>query len=89
MYEIYLGAFTACVFSSGFLVGAVVGAKGAEKRAVTKIAVAKSRAEESDKFYRWAMKAIDHKNDILRKLRAELADRPAPRKRDANGRFVK
>ena len=77
-----LACFAICIFSSGFLFGAVIGAKGAEKRALTKIAVAENRAEywydEADRYVK-----------SVRELRAKLEACPAPRQRDANGRFVK
>lgn len=89
MYEVYLALSAACVFSSGYLVGAVVGAKGEEKRAVTKIALAENRAEywhdEAEANARTAQ-GLRAERD---RLSSELAARPAPRRRDANGRFVK
>lgn len=89
MFEVYIGLFAACVFSSGYLVGAVVGAKGAEKRAITKTAIAENRAEywhdEAEANARTAQ-GLRAERD---RLSSELAARPTPRQRDANGRFVK
>ena len=95
-----LACFAICIFSSGFLFGAVIGAKGAEKRAVTKIALAEDKAN-SNRIKRNAdvgfyiaengrlKRQVEAQLQRIGELRVELADRPLPRQRDAKGRFVK
>lgn len=89
MYEFYVGLVVSCVFSSGYMVGAVVGARGAEKRAVTKITIAENRAEywhdEAEANARTAQGLRAERDRLFN----ELADRPLSRQRDAKGRFVK
>lgn len=89
MFEFYTAVAAACVFSSGYLFGTIIGVRGEEKRARTKIAIAENRAEywhdEAEANARTAQGLRAERDRLF----SELADRPVPRQRDAKGRFVK